>query len=442
MEDSSPRSWSEFTLDSDSSEDLWFQVHTQKLSISGAGAGGHEYQFVEEPPKDLKCSICLSVLRDPHLTSCCGNHFCETCIDLIKGGSKPCPLCQQPDFNSMLDKSLCRKVNELCIHCPNSQEGCKWTGDLKDVQKHLDSQCKFVQVRCSLCRTFVPKIHFSEHMKVVCPKRKFSCEDCGYYSTWEFVTGEHRSVCVNRTLPCPNKCNMGNVKRRDMEEHLRTHCPLQTVPCDFQFAGCEQGKLKKDVGRHNDENIAYHLSLLAKKFHSELAKKDEEIERLQATIKDQSEQIHALKTPKLLPPVDFYMPDFDCYEPANRWFSDPFYSHPSGYKMCLSVYPNGTGKGAGSHLSVFVNLMRGEYDDNLSWPFRGNITVTVVTEGEDFEEILNFTNKAPAAAARRVTDRDMNRLGQGRSRFVDLDEVCGCDFLHFHVQKVECTCIC
>ena len=284
MADSSPRSCSEYTLDSESSQDSWIQGDALKLSkLSISNAGGHEYQFVEEPPKDLKCSICLSVLRDPHLTSCCGNHYCETCINLIKSESKPCPLCQKANFNSMLDKSLCRKVNELCIHCPNAQEGCKWTGDLKDVQKHLDGQCEFVQVRCFLCHTFVPKFHLAEHKTVACPKRKFSCEDCGYRDTWEVVTGGHRSVCPNCTLPCPNKCSIGKMKQKNMEEHLNTHCPLQTVHCDFQFAGCEK-RSQKDVGRHNDENIAYHLSLLAKKFHSELAKKDEEIKTLQATI--------------------------------------------------------------------------------------------------------------------------------------------------------------
>ena len=109
--------------------------------------------------------------------------------------------------------------------------------------------------------------------------------------------------------------------------------------------------------------------------------------------------------------------------------------------MCLSVYPNGTGKGAGSHLSVYVNLMHGEHDDNLSWPFQGNITVKVITESKAFEEILYFINKAPAAAARRVTNREMNRLGHGRSRFVNLCEVSNCDFIHFRVEKVKCTCI-
>ena len=428
-----PRSWSEIV--SESSKDSSLKL--SKLSISGAG--GHDYQFVEEPPKDLKCSICLSVFRDPHLTSCCGNHYCQTCINLIQVESKPCPLCQQVDFNSMLDKGICRKVNELHVQCLNVQEGCQWTGELKSVQVHIDSQCEFVQVRCSLCLIFVLKTYLAEHKSIACPKRNISCEDCGYQSTWEVVTSGHRSVCPNRTLPCPNKCSIGNVKRKDMEEHLNTHCPLLTMPCDFQFAGCEELTQKKDAIKHNEENVVCHLSLLAKKFNSELSKKEEEIKSLQATIRNQKEQMHKLNCPESLLPKDLYMYDFTCYQSTSRWFSEPFYSHPNGYKMCLSVYPNGTGKGTGSHLSVFVNLMRSEHDDDLSWPFQGKITVTLVTDSQVFEETLYYTDKAPASAAQRVINCGVHKVGQGKSQFVELRKLGGCNCLHFRVVDVEFT---
>ena len=39
--------------------------------------------------------------------------------------------------------------------------------------------------------------------------------------------------------------------------------------------------------------------------------------------------------------------------------------------MCLGVDANGDGDGAGTHVSVFVTIMRGEHDDKLTWPFRG-----------------------------------------------------------------------
>ena len=45
--------------------------------------GGYDHDFVD-PPKDLECPVCMLVLRDPHLISCCGNHFCRNCISRVR----------------------------------------------------------------------------------------------------------------------------------------------------------------------------------------------------------------------------------------------------------------------------------------------------------------------------------------------------------------------
>ena len=44
--------------------------------------------------------------------------------------------------------------------------------------------------------------------------------------------------------------------------------------------------------------------------------------------------------------------------------------------MCIRVDANDSD--AGTHVSVFVYLMRGEYDSRLVWPFRGDITIQLV----------------------------------------------------------------
>ena len=53
--------------------------------------------------------------------------------------------------------------------------------------------------------------------------------------------------------------------------------------------------------------------------------------------------------------------------------------------VAVQVHPNGVsqsdqspGGDSGSFLSLFIHLMRGEYDDILEWPFRGRITLTVL----------------------------------------------------------------
>ena len=57
-------------------------------------------------------------------------------------------------------------------------------------------------------------------------------------------------------------------------------------------------------------------------------------------------------------------------ENDKEWYSDPFYTHIKGYEMCLTTDAAGDGSGRGTHLSVFLILMKGSHDDELIWPLR------------------------------------------------------------------------
>jgi len=86
-------------------------------------------------------------------------------------------------------------------------------------------------------------------------------------------------------------------------------------------------------------------------------------------------------SPQLLTIHHFTMKKFKLHKEANaEWYSDPFYTHPRGYKLCVRIDANGYKKQRGTHMSVFICLMRGEYDDDLSWPFCGEITVELLDQ--------------------------------------------------------------
>ncbi len=51
--------------------------------------------------------------------------------------------------------------------------------------------------------------------------------------------------------------------------------------------------------------------------------------------------------------------------------------------MRLRVDANGDGNGKGTHVSVYICLMRGDNDDNLKWPFKGTIEVSLLNQLED-----------------------------------------------------------
>lgn len=50
-----------------------------------------------------------------------------------------------------------------------------------------------------------------------------------------------------------------------------------------------------------------------------------------------------------------------------------FYTAKYGYKLCLRLYLNGDGTGKRTHLSLFIVIMKGEYDALLPWPFRNKV---------------------------------------------------------------------
>ncbi|XP_070572516.1 TNF receptor-associated factor 1-like [Ptychodera flava] len=65
--------------------------------------------------------------------------------------------------------------------------------------------------------------------------------------------------------------------------------------------------------------------------------------------------------------------------------SQPFYTSRCGYKMCARVYLNGDGIGEGTHMSLFIVIMRGEYDDfpGMTWPFSRQIAEPIMSTFED-----------------------------------------------------------
>ena len=80
-----------------------------------------------------------------------------------------------------------------------------------------------------------------------------------------------------------------------------------------------------------------------------------------------------------IPPVILVMDGFEERKANNdRWSSQAFYSHTYGYKICLQVFPNGRREGYGSHVSVYVSILPGEFDVFLTWPFCGYVTIRVV----------------------------------------------------------------
>ena len=102
------------------------------------------------------------------------------------------------------------------------------------------------------------------------------------------------------------------------------------------------------------------------------------------------------------------MIDFQRHKRDNdHWYSPPVYTHHQGYMICLCVYASGNGTGEGTHVSVYVCLMRGEFDDSLKWPFRGAISYLLLNQvnGKDRKtHTLPYDDKTSNDCCTRVTE--------------------------------------
>ena len=83
---------------------------------------------------------------------------------------------------------------------------------------------------------------------------------------------------------------------------------------------------------------------------------------------------------------DFTLTEFTKRKQFNNvCYSPPFYEYEQGYKMLLHVFMNGQQSARATHISVYAHLMKGEYDDDLDWPFEGIITVELLNWREKWE---------------------------------------------------------
>ena len=123
-----------------------------------------------------------------------------------------------------------------------------------------------------------------------------------------------------------------------------------------------------------------------------------------------------------IPPITMVMRVFISWKMRGlSWISPSFYSNIGGYKMCLRVDANGAEFGADTHVTVGVYLMRGEYDDNLIWPFRGDVTLHLVNRKVDkghVEGTATFEESDPGDVAGRVTEGVRAPRGQGLPQFI------------------------
>ena len=362
---------------------------------------GFECEFVEKPPKAVQseCPICLLVLREPYQATCCGKSFCKECIERINANNQDCPTCNDKNFNLFHNLGLQQSLNDFEVYCSHKSKGCEWRGELRELDKHLNSDppadkslegCPFTFIKCPLC--------------------------------------------------CASSCEK-TLYRRDIKGHVKDNL-LSTQMKAFEQQLQEVHSVNAQLTAQLQEVILVTEQLQRNKhiFEQRIKDLEERVCRLDvkpsmvsnskpAPDQPSSKQPSTYLTGTVKPTgAEFTMTGFEEYKRENDvWFSPHFYTHSGGYKMCLAVYANGDTTGKYNHLSVRIRIMRGEFDDRLKWPFRGDITVELISQEKDGDhhvKSLPFRDASADTSSRVVGQkREMAKHGWGFSQFIPHTEL-------------------
>ncbi|XP_065901480.1 TNF receptor-associated factor 6-like [Dysidea avara] len=287
----------------------------------------------------------------------------------------------------------------------------------------LASRDPHLSVCCghTFCKTCVDQTKTSDHT---------ACPMCRNEEFPSFRNLEKDRDVKGLTIYCTNHeegCTWeGEI--RNLQNHEEV-CPYEIAHCQFHNIGCKEKVQRQYLKQHNKENAEEHLALSVKRLRN--------LEQLvyQLTIRDVikgnpvrsdlSMQLEPLSmmtaSDNELCPVIVKLPEFAKKKrDAEVWFSNSFYSHYKGYKMCLRVDPAGCGDGEGTHMSVFLYLMKGPHDDDLTWPLRGKFEVKLLNQISDCEHdlgTLEYNDHVGDKYTTRITDGGRATNGWGYTKF-------------------------
>ncbi|XP_020618487.1 TNF receptor-associated factor 4-like [Orbicella faveolata] len=290
------------------------------------------------------------------------------------------------------------------VQCPSLNCGVKLARNL--IEEHLSTACLWKIVTCQFCNDNHPKSQ--EHM--------------------------HNESCPMFPVSCINGCEK-IVPRGQVRQFA---IPVMYVRC----AGAEIKHAKKverrHLERHIEDQTTVHLGLACKKIvqlnrefdheKTNLRKQLEDLKKendnlvLKVSVQEKEMQKTKTESPIFLWKITGFSEMLRQAKSGrnNKMDSEPFYTGPYGYKLKLSVNPNGDGSGKNTHLSAFVIVMKGEYDAVLSWPFHQKVTFTLIDQQDNTDEreniVMHFRANPKLENFARPTEEE--KPGRGYARFV------------------------
>lgn len=332
---------------------------------------------------------------------------------------------------------------------------CNWKGTNATIKAHL-AICKFGFIPCPRqCEDLDETIHMvmrrrvTKHLEKHCLLRDYKCKSCGKTGTYSYITRVHLEPCLVRIIPCPSIGCSQKMLHMHIPGHLGV-CVHALVPCKFRNLGCMVMMKRKVISKHEDKNNKFHFRMIQEALarimgsnsnlndiNDQLEGKFAEmarglhvlggqVEQMEGDGKDWEEQgkrnnkwitlmeeeITLIAQGILDNTFCFRMTDCQRKQEAGSTFtSQPFYTRSGscGYHMVIEVSHiriknRGNAEDAASdYISIFARIVDGKFNDELPWPFIGDITFILLNQIIDRHHFKVLHIKAEDNVIRGVT---------------------------------------
>uniref|UniRef100_A0A8D0DET4 TNF receptor-associated factor n=1 Tax=Sander lucioperca TaxID=283035 RepID=A0A8D0DET4_SANLU len=406
------------------------------------------------------CNSCQKVLRRP-LQAQCGHRFCSFCFNnTVSSGPQKCSACIKEDLfeepTSILkqggafpDNAARREVEALAAVCPN--EGCTWTGTIKEFEASHEGHCDFMIILCPSCKELMRANEQERHNERECPERTLNCKYCKEPFLLKNIKA-HDEICPKYPMICE-----GCAKKKIPREKVCQKCLFNAAAAALELQLHSEKTKVAELSRRCQE-----LELKVGTFENIVCVLNREMERSCTTMEAYNRQ-HRLDQDKIeilnnkvrqlertvslrdlsIVEMEGKMREMSAatYNGIFVWkisdftkkrqdavagrapamFSPAFYTSKYGYKMCLRIYLNGDGTGRGTHLSLFFVVMRGHSDALLKWPFNQKVTLMLLDQNNREHIIDAFRPDVSSSSFQRPVS-DMN-IASGCPLFCPLSKL-------------------
>jgi hypothetical protein len=270
--------------------------------------------FDGTPAEDVMCGLCTLVTKNPHQCSE-GDLFCQECVTEWVREHNQCPTCacELTETRISNNETVDKMIKGMPCMCEWREEGCAWTGTLRELDQHVEKDCVETFDRCpnTGCGTFVRRKGMSDHdggcdHKVItcgvkhetacdemvkrgvesehemeCSLMPIKCEHCAECPP-RGVMAQHLSVCLEYPLACPyagmgcshpilGPCS-GLVPRGELSNHVKDPERMAAVMGNLVRKSAEDtmkiaalegenADLRSQLDTHNRKLITYRTNL-------------------------------------------------------------------------------------------------------------------------------------------------------------------------------------